>query len=82
MKRSLRILGRLGRYFGLFCLLVLLLISAFLWYITTDSFQHMVRTRLVGAIERATGGRAELGSFHVVPLRFQVEVRNLTIHGL
>ena len=82
MTRSLRILGRVGRYFGLLCLLVLLVISAFLWYITTDSFQHMVRARLVGAIERATGGRAELGSFHVVPLRFQVEVRNLTIHGL
>jgi translocation and assembly module TamB len=82
MTRSLRILGRVGRYLGLLCLLVLLLISAFLWYITTDSFQHIVRARLVGAIERATGGRAELGSFHVVPLRFQVEVRNLTIHGL
>lgn len=82
MKLLVRILGRIGRYFGLFCLLVVLLISAFLWYITTDSFQQMVRVRLVGAIERATGGRAELGSFHVVPLRFQVEVRNLTIHGL
>jgi translocation and assembly module TamB len=82
MKRTLRILGRLGRYCVLFCLLILLLISAFLWYITTNSFQQMVRGRLVGAIERATGGRAELGSFHVIPLRFQVEVRNLTIHGL
>ncbi|HEX6805454.1 MAG TPA: translocation/assembly module TamB domain-containing protein [Terriglobales bacterium] len=82
MKQFLSILGRIGRYLGIICLLLLLLISAFLWYITTDSFQQMVRGRLVGAIERATGGRAELGSFHVVPLRFQVEVRNLTIHGL
>ena len=66
MTRSLRILGRVGRYCGLLCLLVLLLISAFLWYITTDSFQHMVRARLVGAIERTTGGRAEqIGRAHV-----------------
>ena len=62
-------------------LFFLLLVSALLWYVTTDSFQQMVRVRLVKAIEKATGGRAELGSFHAVPLRFQVEVRNLTIHG-
>jgi len=36
---------------------------------------------LVVAIERATGGRAELGGFRAVPLRLQVEVRDLTIHG-
>src|ERR1700732_716166 len=41
----------------------------------------MGRRKLVAAIERATGGRAELGSFRAVPLRLQVEVRDLTIHG-
>jgi translocation and assembly module TamB len=76
-----RRLGQVTRYIFLAFLLLLLLLSAFLWYLTTDSFQLMVRSRLVSAIERASGGRAELGSFHVVPLRFQVEVRNLTIHG-
>src|SRR5258708_1738325 len=74
-------LRSIGRYFFFSCLLFLLFCSALLWYVTTDSFQQMVRGRLVAAIERATGGRAELGSFHVIPLRFQVEVRNLTIHG-
>jgi len=63
------------------CLLLMLLLSAALWYVTTDSFQQMVRGRLIAALERATGGRVELGSFHAMPLRFQVEVRNLTIHG-
>jgi translocation and assembly module TamB len=76
-----RILKRLGRYSLWVFLCLLLTISAFLWYITTDSFQQMVRRRLIASVEHATGGRVELGSFHVVPLHFQVEVRNLTIHG-
>ena len=81
MKRFLAILRRLTRYFFYLCLLVLLFISGLLWYITTDSFQQMVRGRLITAVEHATGGRAEVGTFHVIPLRFQVEVRDLTIHG-
>ena len=32
-------------------------------------------------VERITGGRAEIGSFHVVPFHLQVEVRNITVHG-
>ena len=40
-----------------------------------------MRGRLIAAVERATGGRAELGSFHVIPLRLLVEIRDLTIHG-
>ena len=54
---------------------------AALWYTTTDSFQAYVRTRMVAEIERITGGRAEVGSFHIVPLQLQVEVRNITVHG-
>ncbi len=72
---------KLGKTLLLCFLLMLLGFSALLWYITTDSFQQMARRRLVTAIERATGGRAELGSFRAVPLRLQVEVRDLTIHG-
>jgi translocation and assembly module TamB len=74
-------LRRIGRYCLFAALAFLLLLASFLWYVNTDSFQRMVRGRLITSIERATGGRAELGSFHVVPFRFQVEVRNLTIHG-
>jgi len=54
---------------------------AALWYSTTDSFQAYVRKRVVAEIERLTGGRAEIGSFHVVPFHMQVEVRNVTVHG-
>jgi translocation and assembly module TamB len=54
---------------------------ALLLYINTDSFQAMVRRRLVAEVERITGGRAEIGSFHTTPFRLQVDVRNLTVHG-
>ena len=54
---------------------------AALWYTTTDSFQAYVRRRMVAEVERITGGRAEIGSFHVVPFHLQVEVRNITVHG-
>ncbi len=51
------------------------------WYSTTESFRSLVRQRLIATLERMTGGRVELGSIHVVPFHFQLEVRDLTIHG-
>jgi translocation and assembly module TamB len=51
------------------------------WYVTTDSFQSKVRERLVAQLERVTGGRVELGGFHTIPFRLQLDVRDLTIHG-
>jgi translocation and assembly module TamB len=59
---------------------VLLLLGG-LWYTTTDSFQAYVRRSMVAELERITGGRAEIGSFHVVPFHMQVEVRDITVHG-
>jgi translocation and assembly module TamB len=56
-------------------------VVAALWYITTDSFQRYVRGRVVAEIERITGGRAEVGTFHIVPFHMQVEVRDITVHG-
>jgi translocation and assembly module TamB len=50
-------------------------------YVNTQSFQALVRRRLTAEIERITGGRAEIGSFHTVPFRMQIEVRNITVHG-
>jgi len=58
-----------------------LLLGFLFWYTSTDSFQAMVRRRLVTELERVTGGRVEVGSFHTTPFRFEVDVRDLTIHG-
>jgi translocation and assembly module TamB len=59
----------------------LLLLGGLSWYATTDSFQTWVRHRLVAELERITGGRVDLGGIHTIPFRFQVDVRDLTIHG-
>jgi translocation and assembly module TamB len=49
---------------------------------TTDSFQAYVRRRIVTAMEDATGGRVELGTYHTIPFHLQVEIRDFTLHGL
>jgi translocation and assembly module TamB len=70
-----------GKYLLILAATVILMMVAGLWYITTDSFQGLVRRRLVAEIERITGGRAEIGSFHTTPFRMQVEVRDITVRG-
>jgi translocation and assembly module TamB len=72
---------RFRMYLLLTGLVSLLLLGALSWYATTDSFQALVRRRVVAELERVTGGRVELGGIHTVPFRFQVEIRDLTIHG-
>jgi len=59
----------------------LLLLAGLSWYATTDSFQALVRHRVVAELERITGGRVDLGGIHTIPFRFQVDIRDLTIHG-
>jgi len=59
----------------------LLLLGALSWYATTDSFQALVRRRVVAELERVTGGHVDLGGIHTIPFRFQVDIRDLTIHG-
>jgi translocation and assembly module TamB len=73
---------RAWRYLLWACLALVLLLGALAWYVATDSFQAMVRRRLVAELERSTGGRVELGGLHTIPFRFRVDVRDLTIHGL
>ncbi len=69
------------KYLLVLCLMGLIAFGAIAWYMTTDSFQAYVRARIVGEIEKATGGRVELGTYHTIPFRLQAEIRGLTIHG-
>jgi translocation and assembly module TamB len=73
---------RWWKYLLLILLVGLVLFGAASWYMTTDSFQAYVRRRIVTALEEATGGRVELGTYHTIPFRLQVEMRNFTLHGL
>jgi translocation and assembly module TamB len=50
-------------------------------YVHTESFQSLVRRRLVAELERISGGRAEIGSIHTSPFRLQANVHSITIHG-
>ncbi len=67
--------------FLLFCVFSLIGFAALVWYATTDSFQQLVRRRVIASLEKVTGGRVELGEFHTIPFRLRVDARNLTIHG-
>ena len=69
------------KYLLVLCLLGLVGFGVAAWYMTTDSFQAYVRARIVAEIEKATGGRVELGTYHTIPFRLQAEIRGLTIHG-
>ncbi|SPE43620.1 conserved hypothetical protein [Candidatus Sulfotelmatobacter sp. SbA7] len=73
-----RILWKLFLWFCVFSLIGFALLG---WYVTTDSFQQMVRRRVVTSLEKMTGGRVELGELHTIPFRLRVDARNLTIHG-
>ncbi|MGB7603016.1 MAG: translocation/assembly module TamB domain-containing protein [Candidatus Sulfotelmatobacter sp.] len=72
---------RWWKYLLVFSAAVFLFVAGLVVYTTTDSFQSLVRRRLVAEIERITGGRAQIGAFHTIPFRMQVEVRNITVHG-
>jgi translocation and assembly module TamB len=64
-----------------FCVFSLIGFGLLGWYVTTDSFQQMVRRRVVASLEKITGGRVELGQLHTIPFRLRVDARNLTVHG-
>jgi len=64
-----------------FCVFSVIGFSLLAWYVTTDSFQRMMRRRVVASLEKTTGGRVELGELHITPFRLRVDARNLTIHG-
>src|SRR5580704_14269588 len=72
---------RFWKYLLILVLVGVLSLAGLMWYATTDSFQAMVRRRLTNELEVITGGRVELRSIHTIPFHFQVEVRDLTIHG-
>lgn len=69
------------KYLLVLCVLGLIAIAAGAWYMTTDSFQSYVRARIIDEIQKATGGRVEVGTYHTIPFRLQAEIRGLTIHG-
>jgi translocation and assembly module TamB len=82
--------GRLRRFFfrhlplsilGLVVLAVFTAIGAY-FYMSSARFENLVRGRLIAEIERFTGGRVEIGSFHWRLLDLEADMDGLVIHGL
>jgi translocation and assembly module TamB len=63
-------------------LLLALLIGGAAWYMSTTRFENRVRRELISVLERATGGRIELGAFRWRLWNLEFEADNITIHGL
>lgn len=72
---------RFGRFFTWLLVAALLLMLAFLVIVRTRYFRENVRTRMVTAVENATGGRTEIGSFDFDPATLQVTVRDFKLRG-
>ncbi len=60
--------------------LALLALAAF-FYLQTAHFQRLVEGRVVGALERATGARVELGGFHFSVAYREAHLRSLTLRS-
>jgi translocation and assembly module TamB len=63
-------------------LLLILSIAGLIFYASTPQFANIVRTRIVAALEDATGGRVDLRKFSWNFFHLTVEADGLTIHGL
>jgi translocation and assembly module TamB len=61
---------------------VIVVVTGFAWYTSTNDFQQRMKAQVVGVLEGATGGRVELGSMHFSLRHLAVEVDKLVIHGL
>ena len=81
--------SRLRRFFlchlplSLAAAAVLLVLTAVVAYFVMSSaaFENFMRERLIAQIENATGGRAEIGSFHWRLLHLEAEADGVVIHG-
>lgn len=58
-----------------------ILFSGLFWYMGTPGFAARVRQAVVRTLQRTTGGRVEIGSFHWSVRHLAIEIDGLTIHG-
>ena len=60
---------------------VVVAVAAVLLLLHSAWFHEKVRQRIVQEVERATGGRAEIGQFRFDPQRLHAEVSRFVLHG-
>ena len=65
---------------GLALLLAVVLIGLYFWA-SSSSFEDIIRKRLIARIETATGGRAEIRSFHWSLMKLEADADGMVLHG-
>ncbi len=65
---------------GLLFLLAVGIVALYFWA-SSSTFENIIRKRMIARIEEATGGRAEIGSFHWKLLDLEAEADGLVLHG-
>ena len=65
---------------GLLLLLIVGIVCLY-FFASSSTFENIVRRRLIARIETATGGRAEIASFHWNLLDLQAEAKGFVLHG-
>jgi translocation and assembly module TamB len=88
--KPLRKRTRLRRFFlghlplsiaSLLVLTALAIVGLYFWA-SSNEFQGIIRKALISRIEDATGGRAEIATFHWDLLHLEAEAGGLVLHGL
>src|SRR5438270_455839 len=51
------------------------------FFASSSRFENIVRKRLIARIEAATGGRAEIGTFHWNLLKLELAADGVVLHG-
>ncbi|HXS76712.1 MAG TPA: translocation/assembly module TamB domain-containing protein [Terracidiphilus sp.] len=65
---------------GLLLLLIFGLIGLYYWA-SSSSFENIIRNRLIARIDAATGGRAEIRSFHWSLYNLTADLDGVVLHG-
>jgi translocation and assembly module TamB len=66
---------------GSFLTVLILIVGLIFFIVRTSAFKREIRSRVVSSLERATGGRVELGSLRFNWRTFTARVDKLVIHG-
>jgi translocation and assembly module TamB len=61
--------------------LVLLLATGLYFWMSSAQFENIARKRLIAELEKATGGRVEVATFHWRLLELEAEATGVVIHG-
>src|SRR5580704_9072766 len=77
-RRTLRRMMLLAGF--VFFLLAAVVVGLFFWA-SSDSFESLVRKRIVDVLQVSTGGRVEIASFHWHLLSLEAEAGGIVLHG-